>query len=68
MIDLFNQYQTILIGIGVMISNVVSFFAGRRQRRINNFQKQQQIFDKQIEQLDELVERQKKDDRTKSDK
>ena len=62
MSDFLTNIETILLAVGAIISNVASFFAGRRQRRINNFQKQQQIFGKQIEQLDELVERQKKDE------
>ena len=68
MIDFFTQIETILISIGVMISNVVSFFAGRRQRRINNFQKQQQIFGKQLDQFSEFMEKRNKDERTKPDK
>ena len=62
MIDFFTNIETILVAIGVMISNVASFFAGRRQRRLNNFQKQQQIFDKQLTQFDEIVKRQNKKD------
>ena len=62
MIDFFNQYQTILIGIGVMISNVFSFFAGRRQRRINNFQKIQSIYETMLDHQDRFLKRFKKDE------
>ena len=62
MIELFNQYQTILIGIGVMISNVFSFFAGRRQRRINNFQKIQSIYSTMLDHQQRFLKEFKKDE------
>ena len=68
MIELFTDIETILISIGAIISNVASFFAGKRQRRINNFEKQQQIFHKQLDQFSEFMDKKYKDDRTKPNK
>ena len=62
MIDFFSQIETILISIGVMISNIVSFFAGRRQRRINNFEKIQSIYETMLDHQDRFLKRFKKDE------
>ena len=68
MIEFFTQIETILLAVGAIISNVASFFAGRRQRRINNFEKQQQIFGKQLDQFSQFIDKKNKDDRTKPNK
>ena len=65
MIDFFTNLQNIAIIIGGLISSVVSFFAGRRQRRINNLDKQLDVFGKMIDKFDKFVEKENKNDEKK---